>query len=70
LLTSVSSSKQSVGYVIACPYHYVCKIAQKFGGGGHKTAAGTYLPGPLENAKNLINEEAKNIFRMYCITKQ
>jgi phosphoesterase RecJ-like protein len=32
----------------------VCKIAAKFGGGGHKMAAGTYLPGPLENAKKLI----------------
>ncbi|MCJ7777818.1 MAG: bifunctional oligoribonuclease/PAP phosphatase NrnA [Sedimentisphaerales bacterium] len=35
----------------------VCKIAQKFGGGGHKTAAGTYLPSPLENAMRLICEE-------------
>jgi phosphoesterase RecJ-like protein len=32
----------------------VCEIAQKFGGGGHKMAAGTYLAGPLENAKQLI----------------
>jgi len=32
----------------------VCKIAQKFGGGGHKMAAGVHLPGPLENAKQLI----------------
>jgi len=32
----------------------VCKIAQKFGGGGHKMAAGTHLPGPLENAMSLI----------------
>jgi phosphoesterase RecJ-like protein len=32
----------------------VCKIAQKFGGGGHKMAAGAHLPGPLENAKQLI----------------
>jgi phosphoesterase RecJ-like protein len=32
----------------------VCKIAEKFGGGGHKMAAGAHLPGPLENAKNLI----------------
>jgi len=29
-------------------------IAAAFGGGGHKKAAGTYLPGPLENAKQLI----------------
>jgi len=35
----------------------VCEIAQKFGGGGHKMAAGTYLPGPLENAKQLIYQE-------------
>jgi phosphoesterase RecJ-like protein len=32
----------------------VSKIAQKFGGGGHKQAAGTYLPGPLENAMSII----------------
>jgi phosphoesterase RecJ-like protein len=35
----------------------VCKIAQKFGGGGHKMAAGTYLPSPLENAMRLINDQ-------------
>ncbi len=32
----------------------VRKIAQSFGGGGHPQAAGTYLPGPIENAKQLI----------------
>lgn len=32
-------------------------IAAKFGGGGHKMAAGTYLPGPLENARKLILDE-------------
>jgi phosphoesterase RecJ-like protein len=32
----------------------VSKIAAKFGGGGHTMAAGTFLPGPLENAKQLI----------------
>ena len=37
----------------------VCEIAQKFGGGGHKMAAGTYLPGPLDNAKQLIMAETK-----------
>ena len=37
----------------------VCKIVQKFGGGGHKTAAGTHLPGPLENAKQVILEHIK-----------
>jgi len=35
----------------------VSKIAGKFGGGGHKPAAGTYLPGPLENAKQLVLNE-------------
>jgi len=35
----------------------VCEIAQKFGGGGHKMAAGAHLPGPLENAMGLIHEE-------------
>jgi phosphoesterase RecJ-like protein len=32
-------------------------IAARFGGGGHKKAAGTYLPGPMENAKQLILDE-------------
>jgi phosphoesterase RecJ-like protein len=32
-------------------------IAAKFGGGGHRMAAGTFLPGPLENAKQLVLEE-------------
>lgn len=31
----------------------VSKIASKFGGGGHTMSAGTFLPGPLENAKKL-----------------
>lgn len=35
----------------------VSKIAAKFGGGGHTMSAGTFLPGPLENAKKLILEE-------------
>ena len=35
----------------------VSKIAAKFGGGGHTMAAGTFLPGPLENAKQLILTE-------------
>ncbi len=35
----------------------VRKIAQKFGGGGHKMAAGIHLPGPVEEAKRLIFEE-------------
>lgn len=32
----------------------VSRIAAQFGGGGHKQAAGTFLPGPLEKAKQLI----------------
>ncbi len=32
-------------------------IAALFGGGGHKKAAGTYLPGPMKNAKQLILDE-------------
>ena len=35
----------------------VSLIAAKFGGGGHKMAAGTFLPAPLENAKQLILNE-------------
>jgi len=35
----------------------VCKIAEKFGGGGHTMAAGAHLPGPLENAKKLVFDE-------------
>jgi phosphoesterase RecJ-like protein len=37
----------------------VCEIAQKFGGGGHKMAAGTYLPGPIENAIGLIEADVE-----------
>jgi phosphoesterase RecJ-like protein len=37
----------------------ISQIAVKFGGGGHKMAAGTYLPGPIENAKQLILAEMK-----------
>ena len=37
----------------------VSQIAAKFGGGGHKMAAATYIPGPLENAKHLITAEIK-----------
>jgi len=40
----------------------VSKIAEKFGGGGHKPAAGTFLPGPLENAKQLILDEMSRQF--------
>jgi len=35
----------------------VSDLAVKFGGGGHKMAAGTFLPGPMENAKRLILDE-------------
>jgi len=41
----------------------VCKIAQKFNGGGHKTAAGAYLQGPIQNAKNLIKSEIEKQLR-------
>ncbi|MFH1716889.1 MAG: bifunctional oligoribonuclease/PAP phosphatase NrnA [Planctomycetota bacterium] len=37
----------------------VSQIAGKFGGGGHKMASGTYLPGPMESAKKLILAEMK-----------
>jgi len=37
----------------------VSEIAAKFGGGGHKMAAATYLPRPLEDAKQLIMTEIK-----------
>jgi len=35
----------------------VCKIAEKFGGGGHTMAAGAHLPGPVEKAKKLVFDE-------------
>ncbi|UCD48847.1 MAG: bifunctional oligoribonuclease/PAP phosphatase NrnA [Phycisphaerales bacterium] len=35
----------------------VSEIAAKFGGGGHKMAAGTFLPGPIAHAKQLIRDE-------------
>jgi len=37
-------------------------IAAKFGGGGHKMAAGTFVPGPMENAQRLILEEVSKRF--------
>lgn len=40
----------------------VCQIAQKFGGGGHPSAAGTFLPAPVDNAKLLILNEVKTHF--------
>lgn len=35
----------------------VRQIAQKFEGGGHQMAAGTFLPAPIKNAKQLIQLE-------------
>ncbi len=37
----------------------VCQIAVKFGGGGHKTAAGAYLPGPIQDAEQLVLNEVR-----------
>lgn len=41
----------------------VSTIAARFGGGGHKMAAATYLTGPLEDAKKLILAEMTEIFK-------
>jgi len=41
----------------------VSKIAAKFGGGGHKMAAGTFLSGPLEEAKKTILTEMTEQFK-------
>jgi len=41
----------------------VRKIAQKFGGGGHTNAAGIHLPGPLEEAIELIKGEVEKEFQ-------
>jgi phosphoesterase RecJ-like protein len=35
----------------------VSAVAAHFGGGGHKNAAGTFLPGPISRAKQLIYDE-------------
>lgn len=35
----------------------VSEIAAQFGGGGHKMAAGTFLPGPIDHARQLIFHE-------------
>jgi phosphoesterase RecJ-like protein len=40
----------------------VREIAQKFGGGGHTQAAGHHLPGPLENAMQIIRTEVEKHF--------
>ena len=41
----------------------VGKIAEKFGGGGHKMAAGTFVSGPIEKAKQTIISEFEKIFK-------
>ncbi len=38
----------------------VGQIAAKFGGGGHKMAAGTFVPAPIENAMQLIYNEVSD----------
>jgi phosphoesterase RecJ-like protein len=40
----------------------VSEIAAKFGGGGHVMAAGTFLPGPLEEATRTILDEVTTEF--------
>jgi phosphoesterase RecJ-like protein len=40
----------------------VCEIASKFGGGGHKMAAGAHMPGPIEKAKELVYQQVKQKF--------
>ncbi len=45
----------------------VSEIASKFGGGGHKMAAGTFLPGPLEEAKKaVLNEVTEKMKSLSC----
>ncbi|MCU0915495.1 MAG: bifunctional oligoribonuclease/PAP phosphatase NrnA [Planctomycetes bacterium] len=41
----------------------VNEIARQFGGGGHKMAAGTYLPAPLKHAMQLIYDEVAKRLR-------
>ena len=38
----------------------VCEIAMAFGGGGHALAAGIRMPGPLEEAKQLVLDAIRN----------
>ncbi len=40
----------------------VREIAQRFGGGGHTSASGAHLPGPLEDAQRVIFEQIKEQF--------
>jgi phosphoesterase RecJ-like protein len=41
----------------------VCKIARKFGGGGHRQAAGAFLHDTLTNAKQLIKDQIEKQFQ-------
>ncbi len=40
----------------------VREIAQRFGGGGHTSASGAHLPGPLEDAQRIVFEQIKEQF--------
>jgi phosphoesterase RecJ-like protein len=40
----------------------VARVAEQFGGGGHKQAAGTILPGPLADAQNKVLPAMKALF--------
>lgn len=40
----------------------VRRVAQKFGGGGHISASGAHLPGPLENAQQLVFAQIEEQF--------
>lgn len=48
----------------------VRQVAQQFGGGGHIVAAGTYLPGPLESAKEKIFNLVKQQFEKPACRRQ
>jgi phosphoesterase RecJ-like protein len=60
--TNSIKSVKSVKSVAKCPVD-VCKVAAKFGGGGHKMAAGAHLPGPIDNAKKLIFDAVAEQFK-------
>ena len=62
LFTELKDGRIRCSLRSTCPID-VSKIASKFGGGGHPAAAGTYLPGPLENAQQLILNEVTEQFR-------
>jgi phosphoesterase RecJ-like protein len=71
LFTELKDGRIRLSLRSTCPAPYgagacsvdVSKIAQKFGGGGHTNAAGAYLPGPLDAAKNLILSEITTQFK-------